>query len=206
MTDAQLPPASRPAAPPPARARSAAIWIAVAAATIALIAGSAFLLRRSGLLETTPGPSDLAVAVDDQYVVFLSQIEVENGNADGGKWDATDGGPDVRYDIYWRGNRIFRSSVRTDTLVARWDQDEIGIRDLIQGVSAERSLKAARITAQHGEKLEFRVVDDDALKNDEIGKWEVSVESLHTGDQTWKAPAPGIRQAVCRVVRVDEGR
>jgi hypothetical protein len=187
-----------------ARARSALIWIAISLATIAVVAGVGLLVHGSGLLGATPAKDPVAVAVDDQYVVFLSQIEVASGTADGGRWDVRDGGPDVRYDIYWRGNRIFRSSVRDDTLVARWDQDELGIRDLIQGMSPERALKAARITAQRGDMLEFRVLDADLMADDEIGRWEVPVESLRTGDQTWDAPAAGIRQARCRVLPVDQ--
>jgi hypothetical protein len=186
-----------------AKSSSAVIWVLIAAATIAVVGGAGLLLHRSGLLATTPEAESAAVAVNDHYLVFLSQIEVEKSDSGGGKWDATDGGPDVRYDIYWRGNRIFRSSVRDDTLLARWDQEELGIRDLLRGVSSEGSSKAARITAQHGETLEFRVVDDDPLRNDEIGKWEIAVDSLHTGDQTWNSPAPGIKQVICRVLRLD---
>jgi hypothetical protein len=193
----------RPPVPAGGRAGSAAIWLAIAVATIAGVGGIALLLKRAGVLEVTPGSPDAAVAVDDHYLVFLSQIEVESGPTGGGKWDLTDGGPDVRYDIYWRGTRIFRSSVRDDTLIARWDQEEIGLRDLVSGVSPERSSKAARITARHGETLEFRVLDSDTFVDDEIGRWEVAVDSLRTGEQVWNAPAPGIRQATCRVLRCD---
>jgi hypothetical protein len=196
-------PDATPTIPSRNKARGALVWLGIAVVTVAVVAGATLLLRRLDLMSPRPtaGARD-PVVPDDQYVVFLSQIEVDHHQKDGGKWDATDGGPDIRYDIYWRGNRVFRSSTREDTLVARWNQDEVGITDLIAGVSEERTLKAARITAHPGEKIEFRVVDDDPVRNDDIGTWEVAVESLKTGDQVWSGPAPGILQAVCRVLRV----
>jgi hypothetical protein len=185
-----------------APSRNVLIWISISVATIAVVGGLGLLLRRSGLLAAEAPEEHVSVTADDQYLVLLSQIEVENLTPRGHRWDLTDGGPDIRYDVYWRGDRIFQSSTREDTLLARWDPSEVGIGDLIHGVSAESALKAARITVQRGEKLEFRVVDTDVVANDEIGRWEVPVESLQTGDQTWNQPAPGIRQAVCHVVRV----
>jgi hypothetical protein len=184
---------------------SALIWVSITAVTIAVVGGVGFALHRTGILH--PGaarPADVPVATDEHYLVYLSQIEVEPTTPGGGKWDVTDGGPDVRYDVYWRGNRVFRSSVQEDTLVARWDQEEVGIHDLLKGISPERSVKAARITATRGETIEFRVVDNDALNNDDIGSWQVPVDSLHTGEQVWNAPAPGIKQAICRVERVGQ--
>jgi hypothetical protein len=184
------------------RSKSAAIWILIGVATIAVVAGIALLLHRSGLLGARAPEGDALVAVDDQYAVFLSQIEVEQRKASGRKWDARANGPDVRYEVHWRGSRIFKSSVRKDTLLARWDPDEVRIGDLVDGLSPEGTMKAARITARPGEILEFRVVEDDAIANDEIGRWQVAVDSLHVGDQIWTAPAPGVRQATCRVVRL----
>lgn len=197
--------------PPPSAPRAstrlagALIWISIAAVTIAAVGGVGFALHRTGILHGAAACHDDApVALDEHYLVFLSQIEVEGTTPGGSKWDVTDGGPDIRYDVYWRGNRVFRSSVQEDTLVARWDQEEVGIRDLLKGLSPERSVKAARITAAHGETIEFRVVDNDSFANDDIGSWQVPVDSLHTGEQVWNAPAPRIKQAICRVARVGQ--
>jgi hypothetical protein len=187
-------------------AKNALVWILTIAATVGIVVAATFALKRAGLLGDSTRPADAAVASDRHYLVFLTEIEVENGTASGGKWDTTKGGPDVQYDVSWRGNRVFQSSVRKDTLLARWDQDEIGVRDLLDGVSPERATKAARITARPGETIEFRVYDNDTLRDDEIGRWEVAVDSLRTGDQTWKTPSTGIRQASCRVVDLDAGR
>ena len=198
--------APAPAAPAPSRSRNALIWAAIAAATVATVGGAGFLIHRSNALGTTPQRDELAIAVNDQYLVFLSAVEVDRSKISGSKWDMTDGGPDVRYDVYWRGNRIFRSSVCGDTLLALWDQSEVGFRDLVQGVSPERSSKAARITAQAGETIEFRIIDEDPFEDDEVGRWSVAVDSLHTGEQAWSAPAPGVLRAVCRVLRAGSGR
>jgi hypothetical protein len=194
-----------PASPPPrAAARSALLWIATAAATLALVAGAGFALHKSGILGSAGSPPPPAgVTPSDHYLVFLSLVEVENVTPRGHGWDMTDGGPDVKYEIWWRGNRVFESSAREDTLVATWDQAEVGIKDILHGISAESAVKAARITAEHGEKLEFRVIDSDSVANDEIGRWEVAVDTLRTGEQVWTAPAAGVRKAVCRVLRSD---
>lgn len=194
------------AAPLPSRSRSAVIWAAIAAGTLALVGGAGFFIHRSNALGSTPRQEQMAIAVNDHYLVYLASVEVEHAKLSGSKWDLTDGGPDIRYDVYWRGNRVFRSSVCDDTLLALWDQSEIGLRDLVQGVSPERSAKAARITAQAGETIEFRIVDDDTFDDDEVGRWTVAVDSLHVGEQVWNAPAPGVVRAVCRVLRADQTR
>ena len=202
MSEPTLVPVPAPSAP--SSPRNALIWGAIAAATVAVVGGAGFLIHRSNVFGPTAPRDEMAVSVNDQYLVFLSSVEVERSTISGSKWDMTDGGPDVRYDVYWRGNRIFRSSVCDDTLLALWDQSEVGLRDLVQGVSPERSSKAARITAQAGETIEFRIIDDDTFDDDEIGRWSVAVDSLHIGEQVWSAPAPGVLRAVCRVLRVGQ--
>src|SRR5436853_2599674 len=105
--------------PRPSRWKSAFIWISISLATIAIVAGCAFALFKSGVLRSERTENPAPVAADGHYIVFLPQIEVEALTARGHDWDVTGGGPDVRYDIYWRGTRIFQSSVRNDTLLAR---------------------------------------------------------------------------------------
>src|SRR5262245_61071644 len=131
MADPPNPPQPPHSPPARTRAKSAISWIAISVVTIGVVGGLGILFQRSGALGAMPPAATVGVTADDHFLVFLSQIEVEPRKPNGHKWDLTDDGPDIRYDIYWRGTRIFRSSVRDDALLALWDQQEVGIGDII---------------------------------------------------------------------------
>ena len=123
--------------------------------------------------------------------------------ADGKEWDSGGTAPDVYYEIHWQGHRVFESSTKEDTFVARWSTASIGPRDVLKAVSIDDSIKAARITARPGEKIGFRVYDDDLTGDDLVASWEVAVESLQVGDHKWDRPAGQLLSVVCRVLPFD---
>jgi hypothetical protein len=177
-------------------------WLWLGSTSLVVLAAVAlpFLLRRR-----VPDESGLArgVRAEYSYYVLLPAIEVASTRADGKEWDRGGTAPDVYYEIHWQGHRVFESSAKDDTFVARWSTASIGPRDVLKAVSIDDSIKAARITARPGEKIGFRVYDDDLAGDDLVASWEVAVESLQVGDHKWERPAGQLVSVVCRVLPFD---
>jgi len=138
------------------------------------------------------------------YYVLLTLIEVAPETESGDAWDMGGGAPDIVYEIRWQGQRVFRSSKKSDTLVAKWSNTSIGVSDVVDGVSIDSSIKAARITVRRGEDLEFIVYDNDIASPDEIGRWTIASTDLRQGDQTWRDPGGRVVSATCRVLPMDD--
>ncbi len=144
-----------------------------------------------------------SVKAGEAYYVLLSTIEVQPRQTDGSRWDLGRAAPDVYYIASWQDTEVFRSSTKEQTLLARWSNSELGIRDVMGTVSIDDSIKAARITARPGGKVEFEIWDADVAKDDRIAKWSVDVMNLRVGDQTWAEPADGLVLVICRVLPLD---
>ena len=182
-------------------------WLWIIASSLAVVgaAGSPFLVRiRVDPPEREPEPR--LVEKEVHYYVLLSVVEVEPKDDEGETWDSRGGAPDLAYEIRWQGQRVFESSTKDDTLVARWTNVNVSVTDLIKnGVSLDDSIKAARITVRGGEEVEFVVYDKDVAADDLIGRWSVPVDGLEVGDQKWERPGGRVVSAVCRVLPLDAG-
>lgn len=186
-------------------------WVWIFLTTIAVVAAAAmpfhapvraWLEERSAQKPTAPtGPP--AVTAERQYYVLLAMIEVEPKDADDDAWDATGSGPDLYYEVHWQGQRIFESTTKEDTLVAKWSNSAIRVGDLFEAVSIDDSIKAARITVRANAPIEIVVYDKDVASDDEIGRWSVDPSTLRVTDQRVLKPAPGIVSAVIRVLALD---
>lgn len=116
-----------------------------------------------------------------QYYVYVDSIEVHPNKSNGKSWDNDSSAPDVYYEVFWQGNRVFESSERKDTLVAEWKATEMGLglgeENFLKG---ESSALAARVAAGVG-TLKFEVVDSDVISDDPIGTLTVPVGDLKIG-------------------------
>ena len=56
----------------------------------------------------------------ETYYIFASEIELESTNMEGDPWDAGENGPDIKYQILWKGNQVFQSEEKDDSLIADW--------------------------------------------------------------------------------------
>jgi len=148
-------------------------------------------------------PATSSVVEGRAYYVLLASIEVEPRDADGDRWDVGRAAPDLYYVTSWRDTVVFRSSTKKQTLLARWSNSELGLRDMMGGVSIDDSIKAARVTARPGDVIEFAVFDEDLASDDRVATWSVPVMDLLVGDQAWAAPAKNLVSVVCRVLPVD---
>lgn len=156
-------------------------------------AGVVYLGGRSAP-EAPPVPLVLEEA---HYYVLLDLVEVEPHDWDNGS------PPDLFYRIRWKGQEVFESATKDDTLVAKWSNAALRIDDVVTSVSIDDSIKAARITARKGDALEFLVYDADVGKDDLVGSWTVPVGDLRIGDQAWSRPGGRVVSARCRVLPIE---
>lgn len=179
-------------------------WIWIGSTSLGVIAAVAvpFLLKGRPA-EGTVREAPAAVRAEYSYYVLLPAIEVGPLRANGKGWDRNGSAPDVYYEIRWQGHRVFESSTKDDTFVARWSTASIEPGDVLKAVSIDDSIKAARITARPGERIEVRVWDDDLAGDDLIGAFDVAVDSLRLGEQTWERPGGQLVRVVCRVLPFD---
>jgi len=182
-------------------------WIWAGLTSVLVIGAVAYPFLREAPARPEPPAEEMfggaGVEEGRAYYVLLVSIEVEPRDADGDRWDTGRAAPDVYYTASWRDTEVFRSSTKKQTLLARWSNTELGIRDVMGTVSIDDSIKAARVTARPGESIAFAVFDEDLAADDPIGRWRVPVLELQVGDQRWESPAENLVSVVCRVVPVD---
>ena len=140
---------------------------------------------------------------DFHYYVLLTVVEVAPTKEKDSSWDSRNGAPDLAYEIHWQGAKVFVSSTKKNSLLAKWSNTAVELSDLLESVSLDDSFKAARITARRGDLLTFRVVDKDFFRDDVVAEWEVAVETLKVGDQEWIEPGGRVVKAICRVLPLD---
>jgi len=185
------------------------LWIVLTTVIIVVAAGAPLVIWKHtaaapALSPAVPSPG---LEPEQHYYVFLTVVEVEPRDADGDAWDSRGGAPDLYYKIRWQGQTVFESSTKDDTLVAKWTNVSVELGDVVEAVSLDDSIKAARITARPGDTLEFSVYDKDTTSGDDlVGAWTVPVASLHAGDQQWEKPGGCVVAATCRVIPIDDVR
>jgi hypothetical protein len=129
---------------------------------------------------------------------------VEAQAPNGEQWDSMGGGaPDLKYSVTWRGNRVFESTVRHDSLLARWPLTafDIGKTALYGGkTSLDETVQAARVSLAPEEEVTFAVIDSDPMMSDEICSFPVRMGQLNLGENVLTKPCHSIRKAVVRLV------
>jgi hypothetical protein len=171
--------------------------------TLVVVAGvgvAYWFPRRDAPAEAAP---PARVVAERDYYVLLHAIEVAPEAAPGRSWDVDGSAPDLYYEVWWQGHKVFVSATKKDTLTAVWSNAAVGVGAVVGGVSVDDSIKAARVTARAGQAIEFRVYDDDLAGDDLAGRFEVPLDGLLVGDQEWEKPAGSIVRVRGRVIPVD---
>jgi hypothetical protein len=127
----------------------------------------------------------------ETYYIFASEIELESTNMEGDPWDAGENGPDIKYQILWKGNQVFQSEEKDDSLIADWsglslefDWSDLGGKT----ISTDEAIKAARIRNEKGGVFELVVEDEDAVDDDLAGRVEIKLDELKVGQNKKKFP------------------
>lgn len=120
----------------------------------------------------------------ETYYIFASEIELFSTNPKGDPWDAGENGPDIKYRILWKGNQVFQSEEKDDSLIADWsglaiefDWSDLGGKT----ISTDEAIKAARIRNEEGGVFELVVEDEDAVDDDLAGRVEIKLDELKVG-------------------------
>ncbi|MDH3592955.1 MAG: hypothetical protein OER88_13805 [Planctomycetota bacterium] len=179
------------------------VWILISTVAVVTAATAPFLwpFARPAEDESASGPPP--VELERPYYVLLPLLEVAARDPDGDGWDTGDSPPDLYYEVFWQGQRVFKSATKDDTFVAKWSNSAIKLGDIMDAVSIDDSIKAARVTARANQPIEFVVYDADIGSDEVIGRWKTDLGTLRITDQKWVQPAPGIVSAVCRVIPLD---
>ena len=118
------------------------------------------------------------------YYIFASEIELESTNTKGDPWDGGENGPDIKYRILWKGNEVFQSEEKDDSLIADWSGLSIDFdwSDLAgKTISTDEAIKAARIRNEKEGVIELVVEDEDAVDDDLAGRVEIKLDELKVG-------------------------
>jgi len=142
------------------------------------------------------------------YYIFASEIEVYPTNLKNESWDRGEKGPDIRYRILWKGNAVFESNTKDDSLIGDWSglSVELNWKDLLgKSVSSDDAIKAGRIRFEKMEKIEIAVEDVDVTSDDDVGRHEIEMEKLSIGKneiKLKKTATSAIRKITLRVLPV----
>jgi len=142
------------------------------------------------------------------YYIFASEVEVYPTNLKNESWDQGKKGPDIRYRLFWKGNAVFESITKDDSLIADWSglSIELNWKDLLgKSVSSDDAIKAGRIRFEEGEKIEIAVEDVDIASDDDVGRHEIEMDKLSIGKNEFKlkkTASSAIRKITLRVLPV----
>jgi len=132
------------------------------------------------------------------YYVQVTLVELAGSPPDKSKWDRLGSAPDIYVEIEWRENIVFKSSVKSDTLIGVWSQSELDLQRLAMGetsISPDDLIQGARVSVGEGEKITLRVFDYDPVgASDLAGEKEVVLEQLSPGKNTLGGVSPGLRR------------
>lgn len=178
---------------------------------IAALAGIYLAVRSSeGKAEALAGPQPdgTGLVEGSDYRVLVAVARIKPVQPGGKEWDSgssSTAAPDPFYEIWWRGNRVYKSQEVENVLVASWSNVALPeLYKLIVGakVSLETIREGALITARPSEAIEIRIYDDDPLENDLIEKFTVGMTELRVGDQV-RQGRNGLESATLRVIPRD---
>jgi hypothetical protein len=167
---------------------------------------------------TSVGPGDEAPApvptiqAGHAYMVYVSHMEVYPRMPDGADWDSVDGSaPDLFYEVWWQGNRIYSSDTRLDGLMAQWIPVGVNLKESILNgtISADQALRVPLMAFTAGatetEQIIIKVYDADPfpVSDDDVAVVQVALPSLHLGNNEMRFATDaghGLRALRIRVV------
>ena len=170
-------------------------------ALIAAIAAGTCSFGATSRVSTTSVPST-KVQVGFDYYVSATVIELTELDPQGESWDSNNSAPDIYYEIYWKGSRIFQSTTKDDSFIAKWSNAEIDLKQLaLNGgtTSLDNLVQAARLNIKADEHIELRVYDSDIVDSQIAGSVMFASKDLLVGDTTYEYIKPGVRRIVLRV-------
>ncbi len=180
------------------------------AASVTLVAAA--LTTPAAVVRPAPASAEATpsnpVTVERDYYVSVSLVEASERDGAGERWDSwSDSGPDIFVEIIWKDNRIYRSTTKRDTFVARWSTSELRLGDIaLSGghTSVDDLIQAARVHIRGGETIVVRVFDSDMVTNTLIGEKTFTLTDLREGETTYSFEGPGVVRLALQVRPLDQ--
>ena len=121
-----------------------------------------------------------------EYMVYVRKIEVAAKKADGKAWDINGSAPDIFYRLNWKGNKIYESDVKKDSLITEWIPIGIDLKESIlkAGVSLDQALQLPIVKwagDDESDKLIFEFKDKDIGVSDPIDTLTYYISELKPG-------------------------
>lgn len=124
----------------------------------------------------------------DDYYLHVKIIEVADHRPDGKTWDTGGSAPDLKFNLTWRGNVIWESTTKPDTLIGSWDLFRIDLKQVITTggkADLEGALNAPLVHYEPGETVKLSVWDEDSVgAYDTAGNITLRLDDLSPGEQT----------------------
>ncbi len=143
---------------------------------------------------------------EGEYYLYPLSVELEGKRPDGSLWDSLgNSAPDPYVTIEWKGQEVYRSSTKNDTLLAHWSIAEFSLAKIaVTGgkTSIDDHVKAARISFSKGGSVTVKIWDDDVTMNDFIGEFQISFADLAIGENAISPNVPGVTKVILKVVDI----
>jgi hypothetical protein len=133
------------------------------------------------------GRPDVRLTDGEKYLAIVTDAKLPARPLDDGNWDTGNSAPDCYVEIWWRGNRIHKSSAIPDSLMPSWPERELSVRDAVKSGGSIRARRNAGVfEAKRGEHLVVKLLDRDLAGDDDIGEHKIAVDSLRIGNNEIK--------------------
>jgi hypothetical protein len=173
------------------------LWSVV---VLAVVGGSAAVTWH--LVQADARPGDGGVVVVDtsntspyitpgrDYYLWVRLIELTPRTPKGKQWDYGGSGPDIRFKLWWQGNKIYESEKRDDTLIGKWDLIAADLLEMVrtQKIEIERAIRMPIVRVDHGMTIGIDVVDVDVSYNEEAGRFLIELDKLKPGINVLPGP------------------
>jgi hypothetical protein len=166
---------------------------------IAVVAGAAWVTLR--LVRSDAAANDAAtrpaaameparLRLDHDYYLWIRLIELTPEKPGGGRWDVDRSGPDIRFVLWWKGNKIYTSDKRPETLIGKWDLIAADMFELVksQKIEIERAIQMPLVRIEKGASIHIQVVDADLTTDDAAGGFELQLDELRPSVNTLRGP------------------
>lgn len=141
---------------------------------------------QSGAAADSTSVKSSGLTQNKEYMIYVRKIEVSPKKADGKAWDINGSAPDIFYKMTWKGNQIFESDVKKDSLITEWIPIGIDLKESILkgGVSIDQALQLPIVKwsgDDESDKLVFEVFDKDIGVSDPIETLTYYISDLKAG-------------------------
>jgi hypothetical protein len=172
----------------------------VVVVVVGIAAGGWWLQKMNNTTASaTTQPVVLPLVSDRDYYFFVRLVEFNPTRPNGKPWDSVDGSaPDANVILYWKDNRIFNWTLRSDQLINTWDLFRVNVKDLITSrgqIDLSSVINAPLVRLSGNDSLRLEIWDDDPAFSDLAWNWEIRVSDLHEGKNVITPPrTSGIRR------------